>query len=244
MTPIPTAPLLRRSRRAAKQRAGTLGDVLASPALARLVAYYGNQVGATAQTDAGPAPASPHVRELLRATGLGARSLTVELLRLERLGVVRRIPDGRRVRWALVADSPLWGALGHLAAACDELPPSQTPSPEAPHPGARNHGALDERHRRLSVAVATRLREDPSHIARALERLRTRLAGDVGPARWALEQWRGLLEGALVDGEGRAALFDVLESPSEHATRLRQSSPFAGVLAQSERLAILAETPR
>lgn len=241
----------RRSRLAANRRAGPLGTVLASPALARLVAYFASQAGAPAVPE-GDTPAPPHLRELLRVTGLGARSLAVELARLERLGVVRRAPDGRRVRWVLVADAPVWGALRHLAAVCEGLPVAVEPAderatalaamprPVTPGPGRRDHGALDERHRRLSVAVATRLREDPSHIARALERLRTRLAGDVGPARWALEQWRGLLEEALIEGPGRAALLDILESASEHATRLRQSSPFAGVLAQSERLAILA----
>ena len=50
----------------------------------------------------------------------------------------------------------------------------------------------------------------------------------------ALREWRRLL-----DTTPLPELLTLLRSPSEKAARLRQSSPFAGVLTPAERQAIL-----
>jgi predicted nucleotidyltransferase len=52
-----------------------------------------------------------HGREIQRRTGLTPRSLQTELARLESLGLVRRRPDGRLVRYELVEENPRWRAL-------------------------------------------------------------------------------------------------------------------------------------
>lgn len=57
---------------------------------------------------------APHGRALQRRTGLTPRSLQAELARLEALGIVRRRPEGRLVRYALNEGSPRWRALREL----------------------------------------------------------------------------------------------------------------------------------
>ena len=48
----------------------------------------------------------------------------------------------------------------------------------------------------------------------------------------ALLEWRDLVE------NGQEAVLRVLEDPGENGTRLRQGSPFAGVLSEAERAAM------
>jgi predicted nucleotidyltransferase len=85
------------------KRTDPLSSTLASGALARVVIDFAVH----------PEEAS-HGREIQRRTGLTPRSLQTELARLESLGVVRRRPDGRLVRYELVEDSPRWRALRAL----------------------------------------------------------------------------------------------------------------------------------
>lgn len=112
-------------------------------------------------------------------------------------------------------------------------------SERLPRSAARDHAWVDQRNRVLSTAVAEHLRHRPALVASALARVRARLAAGPGPARWALEQWASLLSAALAGEAGRAALFAVLTEEGEHAARLRQSTPFAGVVPEAERAAIL-----
>ena len=102
-----------------------------------------------------------------------------------------------------------------------------------------DHAVVDERRRLLSVAVANHVRRDPSHVTRALAWVEVQLGKPLELGRWLLEQWRGLLEGALASPQGLHALLAVLEDRSEYAMRLRQSSPFASVLSKPELMAIL-----
>jgi predicted nucleotidyltransferase len=90
------------ARRSAK-RSDPLSMALASGALARLLTHF-----ATHPDD------MPHVRALQRRTGLAPRSLQTELARLERLGVIQRQAEGRRVRYRLNERSPRWRALRQL----------------------------------------------------------------------------------------------------------------------------------
>ena len=92
----------------------------------------------------------------------------------------------------------------------------------------------------LHRAVAGRLVIDPGTVlskARVnLDRLR-RIHPDGMAAVW-LDQWRTLLEG---DAE---AVLDVLTSRAPDAVELRQNSPFAGVLSETDRRARSPVVPR
>lgn len=92
----PHARLLVRS----PKRTDALSSMLASGALARLVIDFAVH----------PEDAS-HGREIQRRTGLTPRSLQTELARLEALGMIRRRPEGRRVRYEVVHENPRWRAM-------------------------------------------------------------------------------------------------------------------------------------
>jgi len=87
----------------------------------------------------------------------------------------------------------------------------------------------------LHRAVAGKLACDPERVLerarRNLDRLE-RVHAEGMSRRW-LDRWR-----ALVD-EGPEAVMRVLVEESADANELRQNSPFAGVLSNDERLAIL-----
>jgi excisionase family DNA binding protein len=88
----------------------------------------------------------------------------------------------------------------------------------------------------LHQAVAGRLVADPEGVlskARAnLERLRQ--VHPSGMAAMWLDRWQVVLD------EGVGAVLDALTSRSPQAVELRQNSPFAGVLPEGERHAVLA----
>jgi excisionase family DNA binding protein len=95
----------------------------------------------------------------------------------------------------------------------------------------------------LHQAIAIRFAENPFALlataAANLRRLRA-LHGDDLEQEW-LDRWQIVLD----DGPG--AVLDALTSPVEYAVRLRQTSPFAGVLSEVERrnvLGALAERRR
>jgi excisionase family DNA binding protein len=87
----------------------------------------------------------------------------------------------------------------------------------------------------LHQAVAGRLVADPEAVlskARSnVERLR-QVHPDGMAATW-LDRWEAVLD------EGIEAVLNALTSRSPQAVELRQNSPFAGVLAESERRAVL-----
>lgn len=88
----------------------------------------------------------------------------------------------------------------------------------------------------LAHAVAGRIVTDPSH-ALALARDNLTLMSDGhrvrgGARRW-LQEWATLLEGPLPE------LLLALTSPLRHSRELRQLSPFAGLIDDDERVAVL-----
>lgn len=87
----------------------------------------------------------------------------------------------------------------------------------------------------LHRAVAGRLVQDPDAVlakaATNLERLR-RVHPDGMAARW-LDRWRAVLDA------GVETVLDVLTSRAPEAIELRQNSPFAGVLPEGQRRAVL-----
>jgi hypothetical protein len=95
----------------------------------------------------------------------------------------------------------------------------------------RSHEWIDRRSRALHEAVASRLEAAPHLLAVA----------QANVARWmastpsaALREWQVLLEQRSLD-----QIISLLRSDDETAARLRQSSPFAGVLTPAERQQIM-----
>lgn len=82
---------------------GGLGEVLASPAFARLLLYFALH---------GDEPR--HVRDLQRRSGLSMSSLHRDLERLEARGLVERMEEGSRVRYRAVEGHTGWKALRAL----------------------------------------------------------------------------------------------------------------------------------
>lgn len=102
----------------------------------------------------------------------------------------------------------------------------------------RDHRLIDERSLALHRLVAEKLRADPSFIERACANIH-RWLGTCSPnLRPALLEWRMILDGP------REALLDLLQCTDERATRLRQSSPFAGILTTAERTRVFQEFAR
>jgi hypothetical protein len=101
--------------------------------------------------------------------------------------------------------------------------------------GSMDHRKIEERSLALHRAIARRVRQDPKH----LEAVRKRLADDVRSGKYsssvvaAMEEWLEIL-----NRSSRAEVLKLLVDKSEEAKRLRQSSPFVGILNQEERLRI------
>lgn len=80
-----------------------LQATFASPAMARLLLFFAVH------------PEEPlHIRELYRRTGLGMASLQKELDRFQRLGIILRDRDGRRLAYRLNLASERWRAMRTL----------------------------------------------------------------------------------------------------------------------------------
>lgn len=85
------------------------------------------------------------------------------------------------------------------------------------------HAVSEEVSLALHAVVAGRLRDDPSLVARARQRVEGWLR-DGTVARAYAEAWREIL------GRPAAEIADLLKDPGERARQLRQASPFAGAL--------------
>ena len=94
-----------------------------------------------------------------------------------------------------------------------------------------DHTRLDERSIALHRLIAQKVAADPALLDEARNNIRRWQAAD-GSLSPALTEWENILAGPV---ESVTAL---LIERSENATRLRQSSPFAGILTESERRAI------
>lgn len=90
-----------------------------------------------------------------------------------------------------------------------------------------DHKRIEERSLQLHKEIARRLEEDPQLIKVAKKNLIRWIARDGEIPVW--REWSELLNGAL------SQVLSVLLSPDERGTRLRQSSPFCGILSPRER---------
>mgnify|MGYP001820582049 FL=1 len=93
------------------------------------------------------------------------------------------------------------------------------------------HSLAEGRSLALHHAVAERVRADPSLVERARRRVEGWLV-DGTVARAYAEAWREILARPVEE------VARLLEDPGEEARRLRQTSPFAGVLDARTRWAI------
>jgi hypothetical protein len=94
-----------------------------------------------------------------------------------------------------------------------------------------DHRRLDDRSLALHELVARKLLADPAVLEKARENVRRWQEADASP-KLALAEWSEILSGQASE------VAQFLTERSERATRLRQSSPFAGVLSDAERQAI------
>ena len=94
-----------------------------------------------------------------------------------------------------------------------------------------DHARLDQRSLALHRLVAKKITADASLIEFARQNVkRWQAASD--SASPALTEWEQIL------GKPLGEIVAFLTERSEHATRLRQSSPFAGILTEAERSSI------
>lgn len=94
-----------------------------------------------------------------------------------------------------------------------------------------DHLRIDARSLALHRLIAAKLLADPSLLDVARANVHRWQAGDAGPAL-ALAEWEQILAGSPDE------IARLITDTSETATRLRQSSPFTGILTDAERAAI------
>jgi hypothetical protein len=96
----------------------------------------------------------------------------------------------------------------------------------------RSHQWIDQRSLALHAAVAAKIEAQP-HLLDVARRNLERWSRSNPCA--AVNEWR-----AILDSTPLPELLALLRSTSEEAARLRQSSPFAGLLTDEERRRIMA----
>jgi hypothetical protein len=99
-------------------------------------------------------------------------------------------------------------------------------------PSYSSHRLIEARSLAMHVMIAQKIERDASLLAvprRNLERWFARWSDE--PPSW-MREWRALLERPWSEIAG------IITEPSENGARVRQSSPFAGVLTPAERMRI------
>jgi hypothetical protein len=101
---------------------------------------------------------------------------------------------------------------------------------------AGRHRKLEERSLALHREIAERIRRNPELLAKVRERLGKDISSGQFSASLvdAMQEWLNLLKTVSLE-----ELLALLVDDSENARRLRQSTPFAGILTQEERRRIL-----
>jgi hypothetical protein len=91
------------------------------------------------------------------------------------------------------------------------------------------HRLLEARSLAMHALIAAKIANDPALLIKPRQNLeRWSVRWGSNPPRWAVE-WRDIL------GRPWSEVAALIGEPSENAARLRQSSPFAGVLTAEER---------
>ncbi len=100
----------------------------------------------------------------------------------------------------------------------------------------RSHEWIDQRSLALDRAIAERLRAEPRLLDRARKTLDHWLEQRRPVVPFVLLEWQEILVQWPIE-----RILELLTSADEDARRLRQSSPFCGILSAAERLAILKD---
>jgi len=95
------------------------------------------------------------------------------------------------------------------------------------------HSAIDARSLEMDRLIARRLRENPAVLDKARSVLAKWMASGDASVRPVFAEWHAILNGPI------SGVFAALEGEDERSVRLRQSSPFCGILSPAERTAIL-----
>ena len=95
------------------------------------------------------------------------------------------------------------------------------------------HSRIDWINAQTDLIVASRLRRNPRVLALARRNLRRWMSRDGRKPRRTFAEWHGVLHRL-----SRSQIAEFLASDTPMARRLRQSSPFAGVLTERERMAL------
>ena len=98
-------------------------------------------------------------------------------------------------------------------------------------PWANPHDRLDEIRRRAHIAIAAKIDVDPALLEVPRQNIH-RWARHMGRMPAAYAEWLEALERSWPE------IRHILVSPDENSVRMRQSTPFSGILSQRERLAI------
>jgi hypothetical protein len=98
-----------------------------------------------------------------------------------------------------------------------------------------DHSFLDRRSLAFHAAIAEKLRADPKLLEKVRDRLRGMLADERVSisTRDAYREWLDVIEQHSFE-----EVLSLLVDPGEEGKRLRQSTPFAGMLSKTEREAI------
>src|SRR5213595_733651 len=97
----------------------------------------------------------------------------------------------------------------------------------------KTHAVIDSVNAAQDRLIAARLRRNPAVLRLARSNLRRWATADGRRIRVVFRQWQAVLQRL-----NAREIADFLCSDTPMARRLRQSSPFAGVLTQSERRSI------
>ena len=108
------------------------------------------------------------------------------------------------------------------------------PLPETACPEPWSHPWHDRLGLRYHQCMAEKIRRQPTLLEIARENLRRWMAAepDATPSQ-ARREWQRIL-----DSESVAEIIRLMTDPTEEGHRLRQSTPFAGILTPEERQAI------
>ena len=99
----------------------------------------------------------------------------------------------------------------------------------------KDHRLIDERSLAFGKLIADKVRADPTLTQHARDNLERWMRDCSERLRPALLEWEEVLNGPLPE------LLNFQVSRDERATRLRQSSPFAGVITSEERWEVLRD---
>ena len=108
----------------------------------------------------------------------------------------------------------------------------KTPAEQQPAPTLCRHALLDARRLATHREIAKRIDADPALLSKALGNIE-RWSRQMGRTPAALAEWQGLLRTLPWE-----RIRPLLVQDDEESRRLRQSSPFVGILTQRERMEI------